>query len=99
MEHLKAVEKNHGIVDPKLEKFYANKCPASMAGYYFSWLALHKRRTYTEAGPNPLTFPEIKAWKELMEENITSYGVEVICSIDELYLKYQMENMKEKLRK
>ena len=58
-----------------------------MEGFYFCWLELHERRTYNEFAPNPITFSDIKVYQELMQEDLSPYGVEVICSIDRLYLK------------
>lgn len=64
-----------------------------MEGFYFWWLDLHERRTYQEGIPCPLTYPEIAAWKELTQEDITPYGVSVLCSIDRLYLKHQLKKV------
>lgn len=92
LTHLMEVKKQSGQTPTKLKQFNETEAPL-LGSFYSFWLALHERRQYSEYGPMPLTFPEIKAWKELMEEDVSSYGVEVICSIDRLYLKHQMKKV------
>ncbi len=38
------------------------------------------------SGPNPITYNEIKAWKELTETHISSRDVEAIKSVDVVYM-------------
>ncbi len=38
------------------------------------------------SGPNPITYNEIKAWKELTDTPISSREVEVIKSVDVVYM-------------
>jgi hypothetical protein len=38
------------------------------------------------SGPNPITYIEIKAWKELTETHISSRDIETIKGVDAVYM-------------
>lgn len=90
LDQLKFVEKQ-GHTPELLKQYYSTECPPEMGGFYLCWLELHERRTYGEYGASPLTYLEIKAWKELFGESISPYGVEIICGIDRLYLESRIK--------
>lgn len=51
--------------------------------YIWAWfLEMHGARTWTESGPNPLTFAEIAAWASLTHTRIASWEVAVLRSVD-----------------
>ena len=47
---------------------------------------LSNSRTAGFSGPNPITYEQIKAWKELTETPISSREVEVIKRLDAVYM-------------
>lgn len=49
---------------------------------------IHEGRSYGMSGPNPLTWPDIKAWKDLLNIQIHSLEVGLIKVIDSAYLEY-----------
>jgi len=44
-------------------------------------------RTAGFSGPNPITFEQIKAWKELTGEVLSTRDVEAIKALDTVYIK------------
>lgn len=57
---------------------------------------IHRGRTYGMSGPNPLTWPDIKAWKEVLNIQIHPLEVELIKEIDSTYLEYLANKHKAK---
>jgi len=57
-----------------------------MAHVWSAFIALSNSRTMGFSGPNPITYNEIKAWKELTDTPISSREVEVIKSVDVVYM-------------
>jgi hypothetical protein len=49
-------------------------------------LALSNRRSAGFSGPNPITFEQIKAWKELTETPIDAWEIEAIIRLDGVYM-------------
>ena len=48
--------------------------------------ALSNTRTAGFSGPNPITYEQIKAWKELTETPISSWEIKAIKSVDTVYM-------------
>jgi|TARA_S200002703_G_scaffold9738_1_gene9541 hypothetical protein len=48
---------------------------------------LSSGRTAGFSGANPITFEQIKAWKELTGETLTSRDIEAIKALDAVYIK------------
>ncbi len=57
-----------------------------MSHVWSAFIALSNSRTAGFSGPNPITYSEIKAWKELTDTPISSREVEVIKSVDVVYM-------------
>ncbi len=58
-----------------------------LLGHVWSaFLALSNRRSMGFSGPNPITFEQIKAWKELTETPIDAWEIEAIIRLDEVYM-------------
>jgi hypothetical protein len=57
-----------------------------MSNVWSAFIALSNSRTAGFSGPNPITYNEIKAWKELTETPISSREVEAIKSVDVVYM-------------
>lgn len=55
---------------------------------------IHKGRTYGMSGPNPLTWENIKSWRDLLEIQIRPIEIEIIYEIDSVYLKYIADKRK-----
>jgi len=58
-----------------------------LLGHVWSaFLALSNRRSTGFSGPNPITFEQIKAWKELTETPIDAWEIEAIIRLDGVYM-------------
>ena len=57
-----------------------------MSNVWSAFIALSNSRTMGFSGSNPITYNEIKAWKELTDTPISSREVEVIKSVDVVYM-------------
>lgn len=60
---------------------------------------LHRGRSYGMSGPNPITWENILAWKNLLEIQIRPIEIEIINEIDSMYLKYISDKHKKKKKK
>tara|TARA_R110000868_G_scaffold22246_2_gene91350 strand:- start:2813 stop:3007 length:195 start_codon:yes stop_codon:yes gene_type:complete len=52
-----------------------------------AFISLSSSRGSGFSGPAPITFEQIKAWKELTETSIEPWEIEAIKRIDLLYLR------------
>lgn len=60
-----------------------------------SWfMALHRTRTYHQAGPNPITYGEIEAFARLSGTPLRPIDVTGIKAVDEAWLKSALARMK-----
>lgn len=57
---------------------------------------LHKGRTYGMSGPNPLTWENILAWRNLLDIEIRPIEIDILNEMDSAYLKYISDNRKKK---
>ena len=57
-----------------------------MAHVWSAFITLSNTRTAGFSGPNPITYEQIKAWKELTETPISSWEVTVIKRVDTVYM-------------
>ena len=57
---------------------------------------IHKGRSYGMSGPNPLTWPDIEAWRNILNIQIRPLEVELIKEIDSTYLEYLAKKHKAK---
>lgn len=58
-----------------------------MSHIWSAFIALSNSRTAGFSGPNPITYEQIKAWKELMESPITPKEVDAIKRLDAVYMR------------
>ena len=60
--------------------------PTLVAHIWSAFIALSNSRTGGFSGPNPITYEQIKAWKELTETPIAPREVEAIKRLDTVYM-------------
>jgi hypothetical protein len=60
--------------------------PILLSHIWSAFIALSNSRTAGMSGVNPLTYEQIKAWKELTETPLTAWEVEAIKRLDVVYL-------------
>ena len=60
---------------------------------------IHKGRTYGMSGPNPITWENILAWRNLLDIQIRPIEIEIINEMDSVYLKYISDKNKKKGKK
>jgi len=58
-----------------------------VAHVWSAFISLSNSRTAGFSGPNPITYEQIKAWKELTETPISSREIEAIMSVDAVYMR------------
>lgn len=66
--------------------------PAPLKHLWAAFLALHQGRTYSMGGPNPLTYESILAWVTLTGTDLSAWDVEVIKTLDMIWLKAMSED-------
>jgi hypothetical protein len=57
-----------------------------MAHVWSAFITLSNTRTAGFSGPNPITYEQIKAWKELTETPIFPWEVTAIKRVDTVYM-------------
>ncbi len=57
-----------------------------MAHVWSAFVTLNNTRTAGFSGPNPITYEQIKAWKELTETPISPWEVIAIKRVDTVYM-------------
>jgi hypothetical protein len=60
--------------------------PILLSHIWSAFTALSNSRTAGMSGPNPITYEQIKAWKELTETPLAAWEVEAIKRLDVVYL-------------
>ena len=83
-EHLEQVERQIGRRPEALEP--PTHFPSLMSHVWSAFITLSNSRTMGFSGPNPITYIEIKAWKELTETPISSRDIETIKRVDTVYM-------------
>ena len=83
-EHLEQVERQIGRRPEALEP--PTHFPSLLSHVWSAFVALSNSRTMGFSGPNPITYIEIKAWKELTETPISSRDIEAIKRVDTVYM-------------
>jgi len=60
--------------------------------YIWEWFCdLSGGRSYSEAGPGPLTYTEIRSWAELTREELEAWEVKVLKRIDRLFISESLK--------
>jgi hypothetical protein len=57
-----------------------------MAHVWSAFITLSNTRSAGFSGPNPITYEQIKAWKELTETPISPWEVTAIKRVDTVYM-------------
>jgi hypothetical protein len=58
-----------------------------MSHVWSAFITLSNSRTQGFSGPNPITYEQIKAWKELTETPVEPREVEAIKRVDTVYMR------------
>tara|TARA_S200002703_G_C3711830_1_gene218625 strand:- start:23 stop:355 length:333 start_codon:yes stop_codon:yes gene_type:complete len=83
-EHLEQVERQTGRKIEALEP--PTEFPVVISHVWSAFITLSNSRSAGFSGPNPITYEQIKAWKELTETPLASWEVEAIKRLDVVYL-------------
>ena len=82
-EHLEQVERQTGRRPIALD---GPDFPALVSHIWSAFIILSNSRTAGFSGPNPITYEQIKAWKELTETIIAPWEIEAIKRLDRVYM-------------
>ncbi len=58
-----------------------------MSHVWSAFISLSNSRTAGFSGPNPITYEQIKAWKELTDTPLDSRDVQGVMRIDAVYMR------------
>ena len=83
-EHLEQVERQIGRRPEALEP--PTEFPMPLSHVWSAFITLSNSRTQGFSGPNPITYEQIKAWKELTETPIAPWEIEAIKRLDTVYM-------------
>ena len=61
--------------------------PQLVSHVWSAFISLSNTRTSGFNGPNPITYEQIKAWKELTDTPLDARDVEAIVRIDRVYMR------------
>ena len=84
-EHLEQVERQTGRRLEALEP--PTPFPMLLEHVWSAFCSLSNRRTAGFSGPNPITFEQIKAWKELTETPMDPWQIQVVIRLDRVYME------------
>jgi len=84
-EHLEQVEAQTGKRPKALED--PTPFPSLMSHIWSAFCRLNSARSAGFAGPNPISYRDVKDWKELTETPLSAWEVDVIMELDQLYLR------------
>ena len=72
----------------KLEPIEYDEC----LQYIWSWFCdLSGGRGYSEAGPGPLTYAEIRAWAELTKQDPEAWEIQTLKRIDRIFISESLK--------
>ncbi len=83
-EHLDQVERQIGRKIEALES--PTEFPVLISHVWSAFITLSNSRSAGFSGPNPITYEQIKAWKDLTETPLASWEVEAIKRLDVVYM-------------
>ena len=83
-EHLEQVERQTGHRPEALEP--PTVFPQLMSHVWSAFCVLSNSRTQGFSGPNPITYEQIKSWKELTETPIAPWEIEALKRVDVVYM-------------
>jgi len=84
LEHLEQVERQLGRTPQELE---GPDFPFLVQHLWVAFLSLSSGRTAGFSGPNPITYEQILAWKELTQTPLSPREVDAIKRLDLVYLR------------
>jgi hypothetical protein len=87
--HLQQVAKVTGRTPPEL---IAPPFPERAAHVWQAFVEIHTGRSYSANGPNPLSWPDIKAWDDLMRVGLKEWEIRAIKALDVLWLNTMGED-------
>jgi hypothetical protein len=83
-EHLEQVERQTGRRPIALE---GPDFPMLVSHIWSAFILLSSARSAGFSGPNPISYEEIKTWKELTETPLDAREVEAIKRLDTVYMR------------
>lgn len=83
-EHLEQVERQTGRRVEALEP--PTQFPQALSHVWSAFIALSNSRGSGFSGPSPITYEQIKAWKELTETPVVPWEVDAIKRLDTVYM-------------
>ena len=84
-EHLEQVERQIGHKPKELEP--PTEFPTLLSHVWSAFIDLNNSRTMGFSGPNPITYSEIKAWKELTHTPLCPWEIKAIKLVDVQYVR------------
>ena len=60
--------------------------PTLLSHVWSAFISLSNSRTSGFSGPNPITYEQILAWKQLTEQPLSSWEVVAIKKLDSIYM-------------
>ena len=83
-EHLEQVYKQTGVMPKGLAP--EEDFPLLLEHIWSAFISLSGGRSMGFSGPNPLSYEQIKAWKELTCNILTPWEVELVKRLDAVYI-------------
>jgi len=83
-EHLEQVERQTGRRLEALEP--PTPFPVLLSDVWSAFIMLSNTRTSGFSGPNPITYEQIKAWKELTHTPIDPWQIQAVLRLDTVYM-------------
>jgi len=84
-EHLQQVERQTGFTPKALEN--PTPFPSLLMYIWSAFIDLNSARTAGFSGPNPITYTEIKAWKELTDTPLKPWDIQVLKRLDQVFIR------------
>lgn len=82
-EHLEQVERQTGQRPQALD---GPEFPMLLSHIWSAFITLSNSRTAGLSGSNPITYEQIKAWKEVTDTPLKAWEVEAIKRLDVIYM-------------
>jgi hypothetical protein len=60
--------------------------PRLLSHVWSAFISLNDSRTSGFSGPNPITYEQILAWKQITEQPLASWEAEAIKRLDKVYM-------------
>lgn len=83
-EHLEQVERQIGRKPEELEP--PTEFPTLLSHVWSAFISLSNARAAGFSGPSPITYTEIKSWKETTQTPLDPWEVEAVKRIDVVYM-------------